>query len=74
MHGHVIFVALPRELDRQLVTSKITELMLLRIALEEFFHQIPYGFWFRACIWPSFTDIIIHTYRCCFIDDRQGNF
>ena len=28
---------------------------------------------FLACIWPLFTDII-HTYRCCFSDDRQGKF
>ena len=37
MRGHVILDAWPRELDWELVSSKITELMSPHIALEECF-------------------------------------
>ena len=59
MRGHVILDAWHRELDWELVTSKITGLMS---PLEEFFSLV---YLFLAYIWPSFTDII-HTYGCCF--------
>ena len=57
---HVILDAWPRELDWELASSKITELMSPHRILVKY-------------IWPLFTDII-HTYRFCFSNYRQGKF